>query len=65
MTDASPPRIVVAGSANMDLVGLAERLPRPGETVLGDTVTGDNLSKAFDLPLKVSYADGRFTARGA
>ena len=30
------PRIVVAGSANMDLVGLAERLPRPGETVLGD-----------------------------
>jgi len=33
--------------------------------LLGDTVTGDNLSKAFDLPLKVSYADGRFTARGA
>ncbi|GAA2612201.1 ribokinase [Paractinoplanes durhamensis] len=30
------PRIVVAGSANMDLVGLAERLPLPGETVLGD-----------------------------
>jgi iron complex transport system ATP-binding protein len=33
--------------------------------LLGETVTGDNLSKAFDLPLKVSYADGRFTARGA
>jgi ribokinase len=32
----SAPRIVVAGSANMDLVGLAARLPRPGETVLGD-----------------------------
>src|SRR3954471_3720094 len=30
------PRIVVAGSANMDLVGVAERLPLPGETVLGD-----------------------------
>ncbi|GAA0539639.1 ribokinase [Paractinoplanes ferrugineus] len=29
------PRIVVAGSANMDLVGIAERLPLPGETVLG------------------------------
>jgi ribokinase len=35
MADNSP-RIVVAGSANMDLVGLAARLPRPGETVLGD-----------------------------
>jgi len=31
-----PPRIVVVGSANMDLVGLAPRLPAPGETVLGD-----------------------------
>jgi ribokinase len=29
------PHIVVVGSANMDLVGLAERLPMPGETVLG------------------------------
>jgi ribokinase len=29
-------RIVVAGSANMDLVGIAGRLPLPGETVLGD-----------------------------
>src|SRR3954464_3924506 len=35
MADTAP-RIVVAGSANMDLVGLAARLPRPGETVLGD-----------------------------
>jgi ribokinase len=33
---ASAPRVVVAGSANMDLVGLAARLPLPGETVLGD-----------------------------
>ncbi|MEU4215312.1 ribokinase [Actinoplanes sp. NPDC026623] len=32
----SPPRVVIAGSANMDLVGLAARLPLPGETVLGD-----------------------------
>ncbi len=30
------PRIVVAGSANMDLVGIAPRLPQPGETVLGE-----------------------------
>jgi ribokinase len=31
----SPPRVVVAGSANMDLVATAPVLPRPGETVLG------------------------------
>src|SRR5690606_18264844 len=29
------PRVVVAGSANMDLVATAPTLPRPGETVLG------------------------------
>ncbi|WNM40747.1 ribokinase [Micromonospora halotolerans] len=29
-------RIAVVGSANMDLVGTAAALPRPGETVLGD-----------------------------
>lgn len=29
------PRVVVAGSANMDLVAMADVLPRPGETVLG------------------------------
>ena len=29
------PRIVVVGSANVDLVGVADRLPGPGETVLG------------------------------
>src|SRR5262249_54242779 len=31
--------------------------------LLADTVTSENLSKAFDLPLRVQYADGRFTAR--
>ncbi|WP_320065073.1 ribokinase [Micromonospora sp. RTGN7] len=29
-------RVVVVGSANMDLVATASALPRPGETVLGD-----------------------------
>lgn len=29
------PRVVVVGSANMDLVGTGARLPKPGETVLG------------------------------
>jgi ribokinase len=30
------PRVVVVGSANMDLVATAPALPRPGETVLGN-----------------------------
>lgn len=29
------PRVVIVGSANMDLVAAAPRVPRPGETVLG------------------------------
>ena len=28
-----------------------------------DTITSENLSKTFDLPLRVDYADGRFSAR--
>jgi iron complex transport system ATP-binding protein len=33
--------------------------------LLGDTVTGENLSKTFGVPLQVSYVDGRFAARAA
>jgi iron complex transport system ATP-binding protein len=33
--------------------------------LLRDTITADNLSKTFDLPLKLSLVDGRFSARGA
>ncbi|HET8662540.1 MAG TPA: ABC transporter ATP-binding protein [Micromonosporaceae bacterium] len=31
--------------------------------LLTDTVTSEHLSKAFGLPLRVDYVDGRFTAR--
>jgi ribokinase len=34
-TQITPPRIVVIGSANADLVARAQRLPAPGETVTG------------------------------
>lgn len=37
MTDSQhPPHIVVVGSLNMDLVVRTRRIPRPGETILGD-----------------------------
>ena len=30
-----PPRIVVVGSANVDLTTVTDRFPRPGETIFG------------------------------
>jgi iron complex transport system ATP-binding protein len=33
--------------------------------LLRDVMTADNLSKAFDLPLRLDFADGRFAARAA
>jgi iron complex transport system ATP-binding protein len=33
--------------------------------LLGQTVTSENLTATFGVPLKVSYDDGRFTARAA
>jgi iron complex transport system ATP-binding protein len=33
--------------------------------LLGDTVTGEHLSKTFGLPLRVEYSGGRFAARAA
>ncbi len=35
----APPRIVVVGSINLDLVARVERLPRPGETVRASELT--------------------------
>jgi iron complex transport system ATP-binding protein len=31
--------------------------------LIGETITGDNLSATFGVPLKVVFDDGRFTAR--
>ena len=35
-TKRDPPTIVVLGGINMDLIGVADRLPRPGETLTGE-----------------------------
>lgn len=64
MTDTSP-RIVVAGSANMDLVGLAARLPRPGETVLGDDFVMTPGGKGANQAIAAARAGGRCTMLGA
>jgi ribokinase len=59
------PRIVVAGSANMDLVGLAERLPLPGETVLGDSFVMTPGGKGANQAVAAARAGGNCTFLGA
>ena len=61
----SPPRIVVVGSANMDLVGLAERLPAPGETVLGDDFVMTPGGKGANQAIAAARAGGRCTLLAA
>ncbi len=61
----NPPRIVVAGSANMDLVGLAPRLPAPGETVLGDDFVMTPGGKGANQAIAAVRAGGRCTFLGA
>ena len=60
-----PPRIVVAGSANMDLVGLAARLPRPGETVLGDDFVMTPGGKGANQAIAAARAGGDCAMLGA
>jgi ribokinase len=64
MTDTAP-RIVVAGSANMDLVGLAARLPLPGETVLGDDFVMTPGGKGANQAIAAARAGGTCVMLGA
>ena len=59
------PRIVVAGSANMDLVGVAPRLPRPGETVLGDDFLMAPGGKGANQAIAAARAGGQTVFLGA
>jgi ribokinase len=59
------PRIVVVGSANMDLVGLAERLPQPGETVLGDDFVMTPGGKGANQAIAAARAGGHAVFLGA
>jgi ribokinase len=59
------PRIVVVGSANMDLVGLAPRLPLPGETVLGDDFVMTPGGKGANQAIAAARAGGHTIFLGA
>ena len=57
--------MVVVGSANMDLVGLAERLPRPGESVLGDDFVMTPGGKGANQAIAAARAGSRCVLLGA
>lgn len=59
------PRIVVVGSANMDLVGIAARLPLPGETVLGDDFVMMPGGKGANQAIAAARAGGHAVFLGA
>jgi ribokinase len=59
------PRIVVAGSANMDLVGVAAHLPMPGETVLGDDFMMAPGGKGANQAIAAARAGGHAVFLGA
>jgi ribokinase len=58
-------KIVVAGSANMDLVGLAPKLPAPGETVLGDDFVMTPGGKGANQAIAAARAGGETVFLGA
>ncbi len=59
------PRIVVVGSANIDLVATAPRLPAPGETVLGHQFTQVPGGKGANQAIAATRAGGRTTLLAA
>jgi ribokinase len=59
------PRVVVAGSANMDLVATAPVLPRPGETVLGHDFAMVPGGKGANQAIAAARAGGSCAFLGA
>jgi ribokinase len=59
------PRVVVLGSANMDLVATAGSLPTPGETVLGHGFTMIPGGKGANQAIAAARAGGRCAVIGA
>jgi len=56
-----PPRIVVIGSSNTDLMVKLDRLPQPGETLLGDTLVISAGGKGGNQAVAAARAGGLVT----
>jgi ribokinase len=59
------PHVVVVGSINVDLVATADRLPRPGETVLGGRFAEHHGGKGANQAVAAARAGARVTFVGA
>ncbi len=67
LTSMSQPSgaVVVVGSINVDLIVGVSRLPRPGETVLGDRFVQQNGGKSANQAVAASRAGATVTMLGA
>ncbi|MFE7420610.1 ribokinase [Rhodococcus sp. NPDC057529] len=61
----SAPRVAVVGSVNMDLLTATERLPGPGETILGSAFAATPGGKGANQAIAAARAGGAVTFVGA
>jgi ribokinase len=64
-TGSSKPRVLVVGSSNTDLVVYCQRLPKPGETVLGGEFKMFGGGKGANQAVAAARAGGDVTFLGA
>jgi ribokinase len=64
-TGSDKPRVLVVGSSNTDLVVFCERLPKPGETVLGGEFKMFGGGKGANQAVAAARAGGDVTFLGA
>ena len=64
-TGSSKPRVLVVGSSNTDLVVYCQRLPKPGETVLGGEFKTFGGGKGANQAVAAARAGGDVTFLGA
>ncbi len=62
MSNPDSPAVLVVGSINLDLIVQAERLPRPGETVVGGVFSQANGGKGANQAVAAARAGGQKVA---
>ena len=62
---STPGRVVVVGSLNLDLVVGLERMPAPGETVMGETLERHAGGKGLNQAVAAARLGARVSMIGA